>query len=530
MGVSKMTELSSAVQTLLSAPEDWGRSDFRRAYDQLSPEDQKVYQEVKKASYFVPENKIEGTEKEYFSPSGKYRLVVEGYGTKGGWNYSQGTLYRVGDDTPIVVIQRNYGSFPKCWIEGHTNGHDYFMGGSDYQGQTLVELDTGARLDVLSEGADAGHGFCWVQVEYLPDHQLLMVDGCIWACPYEYRLYSFADPMSGWPELKVFDKDGEESCIYVGGGKPIQVEQDGTFTVYEIKDIYDYKERYGVEDVSDVVWQGPVPEDPDDDERYTNVSSITYKIQDGKVLYHSEWVSEKEAEYLERCRISNEAYEAKLKAFKESDPLYLAYRECLKDPTLIPEKYCSRGVIYSGWCPDYKGVSPGDKNPKYETRWCHTIYKAPVKDKYSTSVGYTLEIEWGIDNGPVRLDIYKNGKSCTPKFWMDHSVESIQAAFAYAKELILSSFELRPGVQEILEGDELVRSTMWSIIEDLRKLFGIDTPLAIAVTDPSEKTIMVLVKTDDFETTSEVLSKYIESTWNLLSDDARRRVGVWIDV
>src|SRR5208337_3536652 len=96
-----------------------------------------------KPNYFIPENEDINSREESLSPSGKYKLIISRFKTKsGGWNYSQGKLFLTSTNEEIATIKRNYSSFPYLWIENHKNGHDYFVGGEDYQGQTVVELDT----------------------------------------------------------------------------------------------------------------------------------------------------------------------------------------------------------------------------------------------------------------------------------------------------------------------------------------------------------------------------------------------------
>lgn len=162
-----------------------------------------------KEEFFTPENKIENSEVEILSDSGNYKLVVSNFKTiKGSWNYSRGTVFKKDSDTPISVINRNYGSFPFTFVEAHKNGHDYLICGEDYQGQTIIELDTGKRVDYLLKSAEQGHGFCWVNMTASPDKQMLAVEGCFWACPYEIVFYDFSDPFNfPYPELDRKDYD-----------------------------------------------------------------------------------------------------------------------------------------------------------------------------------------------------------------------------------------------------------------------------------------------------------------------------------
>jgi hypothetical protein len=154
-----------------------------------------------KNKYFVPENKS-GVFKNEISPDGKFQLIITSYFTKKDcWNYTQGLIYKIGVSTPLFEVQRNYSMFPFLWVD-HPNGHQYLVCGEDYQGQSVLELDTGKRKDILSSEAKNGCGFCWADYRFDVASRIIVVSGCVWACPYEYKFYDFSDPMSGWPELE----------------------------------------------------------------------------------------------------------------------------------------------------------------------------------------------------------------------------------------------------------------------------------------------------------------------------------------
>tara|TARA_R110002072_G_scaffold298568_1_gene472711 strand:- start:532 stop:1131 length:600 start_codon:yes stop_codon:yes gene_type:complete len=109
-------------------------------------------------------------------------------------------VQRRGSSDPIATICRNYSAFPFSFVEDHPNGHDYLVCGEDYQGQTVVELDTGRRVDYLPPEAKAGVAFCWASHHPSPDGLLLAVEGCVWAGPYWIQIVDFSEPMSPpWP-------------------------------------------------------------------------------------------------------------------------------------------------------------------------------------------------------------------------------------------------------------------------------------------------------------------------------------------
>src|SRR3989304_5557024 len=129
-------------------------------------------------------------EKIEVSPSKRYELLLSTSETKRGfWNCTHATVWR-GKEL-VAKVYRNYPSFPFLWIEDHPNSHDYLVCGENYQGQTVIELDTNARRDFLPDEAKEGFGFCWNAYEFDRASQILAVKGCIWGAPYQYRFYDF---------------------------------------------------------------------------------------------------------------------------------------------------------------------------------------------------------------------------------------------------------------------------------------------------------------------------------------------------
>lgn len=174
----------------------------RRLYEALPPAAREEVRRIQKAALFVAENALTDARREHISPSGNYKLVVTPYATgPGRWNYTQGLVYRKSEDRPIAEVQRNYCSFPYAWVEGHDRG-DFLLCGEDYQGQTVINLGTGARRDTLPSEALNGFGFCWASIHPSPTGRLLCVHGCFWGAPYELKFYDFSEPMlPPWPEL-----------------------------------------------------------------------------------------------------------------------------------------------------------------------------------------------------------------------------------------------------------------------------------------------------------------------------------------
>lgn len=348
------------------------------------------------AKYFKPKNASDKFQ-EHLSPDGKFKLVIRGFSTKkGSWNFTQGLVYRVGEDTPLFEVQRNYSQFPFSWID-HPNGHQYLVCGEDYQGSTVLELDTGNRKDCLPEEAEHGWGFCWVEHRLDQDTKILTVLGCCWACPYEFRFYDFSDPMSGWPVLEC------DECAFDDERWPT-FEADGTIQTYSTKN----------------------DDDDDDDDEETDKVVIPGEWRATKIFRRDglnlilvrEDVSEKEKEDRTQQEESRRLYEEKMAHFKATDPLYLTYIELVKDPALSPEDHCGIGITHDNWCPHFK---------VQEQRYCRDIVT------HKGNKGTLVKLEWGMQTGPIKLITYKDGSHVGDK-WFEHSVEGMQQAFKAAKE------------------------------------------------------------------------------------------------
>lgn len=167
----------------------------RKVFDKATLAERRYFVRRSVEKHFVP--KKEGTDKKcHLSPSLRYSLHVTAYRTSEGcWNYTRGEVYdtqgQEGKGVKIADVKRNYSMFPFEWVEGHPDGHDYLVCGEDYQGQTVIQLDTGKRVDT----EDTSFGFCWAKIDASPTKDVLAVNGCYWGGPYEVVLFDFSDPM-----------------------------------------------------------------------------------------------------------------------------------------------------------------------------------------------------------------------------------------------------------------------------------------------------------------------------------------------
>lgn len=183
------------------------RKEREDRFNRLSSKDKYLVKRGSVGDYFVPENAQLGRQHTLSSPSGRYILVTTPYGTKAGsWNYTLGEVYRVPvfpetERVKVAEVRRNYSSMWHCWVENHPlTGQDYLVTGEDYQGFTIINLTAGVLTSHIPDAAFQGFGWCPTSAEVLNGFQgkglALKVEGCYWACPYEYRIYDFSNPDS----------------------------------------------------------------------------------------------------------------------------------------------------------------------------------------------------------------------------------------------------------------------------------------------------------------------------------------------
>jgi hypothetical protein len=384
----KMTPALRAYLDFNPERDEGGWDEAFRLRDLVEPGLNREYQRMEINADFTPEHERPETCSEELSPSGAYKLVTVDYKSGKGFGRVQGRVYRQGSDEPIALVNRNYGSFPFLFVEDHPNGHAYLIAGEDYQGQTVVELDTGRRLDFLPPDADKGFGFCWSSYEFDRASQLLVVCGCIWACPYEFRFYDFSDPMAGWPELEVND-------LIDSDRKAPVIEPDGTILCFQ--------------------------SEGEDDEDRKVVATKVLRREGPKLVLVREDMSPEEAERRARAKAAQEADDAWWETYKTTDPLYLRSLELLNNPRFTPEKHCGIGQTYKDWCPHWHGE---------ERRICRRIHR---ENKPYT--GYTFDLEIAHLTGPVKLQIFKESKS-VPAVFFEHSVAGVEQAVAHALALL----------------------------------------------------------------------------------------------
>jgi len=355
--------------------------------------------------YYTDDNEMTSSSQEQISPSGRFKLIIRQYTTKKGcWHYSRGTVYRVSDNEQVCDIKRNYHHFSHSFVE--KNKQEYLITGRSYMSQTIINLDTGEEFEPTGKK----QSFCWAVAKLSPDENILVVDGCEWAAPYEYRFFDFTNLTKGWKWL-------ESDDFIIADEKEPQWVDNETVMCYETDDyylplgIYDYDiER--LEQINEI--------DFDDKNKWERRELVrtTYKFENGKMVKINKWVSDDKKERRKQLEEGIRKYNEWLKDFKANDSLYLKYQELLKKIKLPASSFECQGICHKDWCPHFD---------KKEKRWCRRI----VDSKHD----YTVDLEWAVDTGPIKLVIFKNDKQLEDKFF-EHSVEEMERAFDYVKQLI----------------------------------------------------------------------------------------------
>lgn len=434
---------------------DW---DERKArYALLSRKDKYLVKRGGVDSYFVPENAKTDKQTSLPSPSGRYILVMTPYATKAGsGDHTLGEVYRVPvfpetERVKVAEIRRNYGSMWHCWVENHPlTGQDYLLTGEDYQGFTLINLTTGVMTSYIPEAAFEGFGWCPTSAEVLSGFQgkglALKVEGCYWACPYEYRIYDFSNPDSpdffeeGLRDLTAnisLDCDSSTELI-VEGGNLILTEFESRFTPtgeWE-RELSSKLDKFHA--AEHLARKSGIQEDIDRAKTEMQAQYRIYygegtaelweKIPSSRKSYtlgedglfneesEQEWKSERtlqqEADYKAWEAQDAENYEQA----KKKDPTYL---ELKKE---FPNDYAARtGRIFQSQVSRWDG----DDNS------FHFCFRLDALTKGSKD--YTATLDWGAERGELQVETWTRNKGHS-KTAFPRNIRGFREALAFARE------------------------------------------------------------------------------------------------
>ena len=151
------------------------------------------------------------------SLSGKYSLLISNPIGEG-WKICRGVI--VDDkDNIIVDIIRTYGNFPFAWFIG-CRDRDCILVSEEYYGTWVYCPLTSPRPFV--SGSQYGYAFCPYKFIISPDNKYMVVPGCHWGGPYEYRVFNLETISAGYLScISVGDVD-----LFAGESETIEWQSD----------------------------------------------------------------------------------------------------------------------------------------------------------------------------------------------------------------------------------------------------------------------------------------------------------------
>ena len=79
----------------------------------------------------------------------------------------------------------------------HKNSRDYIVYRKSLYGYSVFSVAEKRNIDYIPKESFNGKGetFIWCILHYCETNNVLAVDGCYWACPYNFEFYDFTNPM-----------------------------------------------------------------------------------------------------------------------------------------------------------------------------------------------------------------------------------------------------------------------------------------------------------------------------------------------
>jgi hypothetical protein len=155
---------------------------------------------------FIKENMIQS--KEYLSPSGRYKIIIETYETKmGTWNYTKGTIYSCSSSAQHWVgeIKRKFPHFPFLFFH-RPDGQEYLISGRTFTSQTIINCETGHIYDNTEDlNRDP---LCWNKMWQLDKNTICVCGSYLGVSePNIYSFFDFSNLNLGWKRLDVQRSD-----------------------------------------------------------------------------------------------------------------------------------------------------------------------------------------------------------------------------------------------------------------------------------------------------------------------------------
>lgn len=134
------------------------------------------------------------------SPSGKYKLFIGQYKTKGenGWNYTCGEIYNSQNEL-LFKIPRNFPIFHHSFF--NKNENEWLVTGINYMNQIFINLDTKQIYYINNFIDDETPSLCWSNSWASNDGNTLAVCACNWGDNYNIHFYDISELSKGWKKL-----------------------------------------------------------------------------------------------------------------------------------------------------------------------------------------------------------------------------------------------------------------------------------------------------------------------------------------
>ena len=319
---------------------------------------------------FVDANEVPEEKREVASPSGRHLLTIRVYSSRpGACDHTRGTVTRAVDGTEVCDIKRTHDVFHHAFVT--KDGRELLVSGRSFTSQTIVDLDRGAVYESPGDPADA-EGFCWTWASLSPDGNTLAVDGCHWACPYQYRFYDFTDPARGWPQLPIdddswIDADNRHDPRWVG---------PDTFECYQ--------------------HAGPL--EPGEAPRPDICTRV--RRDGGQMVVVERSISEHEQERRRMQAATEAAHRMWWEAFTQEEPMYLRMVEAIREHGL----------------PDEPDLVPADR---HVVKWFRRAEPKAAAD-----------LRWDTDERLLYVRVYYERGEAAHDISFEHSVEGMSRAIA----------------------------------------------------------------------------------------------------
>lgn len=180
---------------------------------------------------------------EHFSPSGKYKLVIDAFTTSNAGakftmrNKTRGTLYNAITNEYITKVERDHHYFPFLFFQ--KSDKEYLFCGSHRWSTTIIHCDTKEKYVVRSN--------LQIYSYHQLDKSTIYIDGGYgYGADYEYQFYDFTEPFQ---KLKPLPLSNDVKRDYLSIVTPSFIEdatevivEDGIFIIKQYE--WDYDQDY----------------------------------------------------------------------------------------------------------------------------------------------------------------------------------------------------------------------------------------------------------------------------------------------